>query len=205
MRANPKTMAELMVIVDKYATAGSSMKQPILLDAVGRIATEPATRNSRTDPQVGGRTAKRDHDTGGKRKAYADDQNESKVVATTEGRTANGFHNRRLRTSSNMRWARTRNNYKSLLDRHSRNHGDRPASHTVRECRLSRPMSPPRYDRQVLPPPPPLPAIEAGRDDWRRDNRHRDDRNRDDRQRDDQRRLLMAWITCSLVDPKRKV
>ena len=77
----------------------------------------------------------------GKRKA-TDDRVESKVVATTEGRPAGGFDNRRMRTSSDMRWTRARNNYESLLDRPCRNHGDRPANHTVRQCNLGRPRPP---------------------------------------------------------------
>ena len=106
---------------------------------------------------------------------------ESKVVATTEGRPAGGFDNRRMRTSSDMRWTRAKNNYESLLARPCRNHGDRPANHTVRQCNLSRPWPPPDERRNPAP-------NEAGRDDRRRDNRQREDRNRDDRQREEPRR-----------------
>ena len=136
LRKSPKTMAELMAIADEYATADAGMTNPIRLDEAGRIITaEPAARRSRTENQEGGRSTRRDSDASGKRKSI-DDRVESKFVATTEGRPAGGFDNRRMRTSSDMRWSRARNNYESLLDRPCRNHGDRPANHTVRQCNL---------------------------------------------------------------------
>ena len=126
LRKNPKTMAHLMAIADEYATADAGMTNPIRLDEAGRIiTTEPAARRSRTEAQEG-RSTRRDSDASGKRKS-TDDRVESKVVATTEGRPTGGFDNRRMRTSSDMRWTRARNNYESLLDRPCRNHGDRPA------------------------------------------------------------------------------
>ena len=36
MRSEPRTMAELMAIADKYATADSAMQKPIRLDAAAR-------------------------------------------------------------------------------------------------------------------------------------------------------------------------
>ena len=42
MRTEPATMAELMSIADKYATAVSAMQKPLRLDSTGRlIADEP--------------------------------------------------------------------------------------------------------------------------------------------------------------------
>ena len=111
-------MAELMAITNEYATTNAGMSQPIQLDEASRVVTdEPATRKTRAETQDGGRTIRRDPDASSKRKAYTDDRNESRVVATTEGRQAGGFDSRRLRTGSDMRWTRARNNYESLLDR----------------------------------------------------------------------------------------
>ena len=128
-----------MAIADEYAIADAPMANPIRIDEAGRIAVDaPAPRRNRNENQEGGRSSRRDSDATGKRKAV-DDRDESKVVATTEGMPANNFDNRRMRTSNDMRWTRARNNYESLLDRPCRNHGDRPANHTVRQCNLGRP------------------------------------------------------------------
>ena len=144
-------MAHLMAIADEYATADAAMANPIRIDETGRIATDgPTTRRSRMETQEVGRSSRRDSDASGKRKS-TDDRVESKVVATTEGRPAGGFDSRRMRTSSDMRWTRARNNYESLLDRPCRNHGARPANHTVRQCNLVRPRPPP-YERRDPPP-----------------------------------------------------
>ena len=79
-------MAQLMAIADEYATADAGMTHPIQLDEAGRVVTDgPTTRRSRTEAQEGGRSTRRDSDTSGKRKS-TDDRNESKVIATTEGR-----------------------------------------------------------------------------------------------------------------------
>ena len=133
-----------MAIADEYATVDAGMSQPLQLDETGRVITdEPTARRSRTEMQDGGRSTRRDPDASGKCKNYTNDRNESKVVAIIEGRPAGGFDNRRMRTSSDMRWTRARNNYESLLDRPCRKHSDRPASHTVRECNLGRLRAPP--------------------------------------------------------------
>ena len=93
-------MVHLMAIADEYATADAGMKNPIRLDEAGRVITEgSATRRSQTENQEGGRSTRRDSDASGKRKS-TDGRVESKVVATTEGRPAGGFENRRMRTSS---------------------------------------------------------------------------------------------------------
>ena len=117
LRKSPKTMAHLMAIADEYATADAGMTNPIRLDEAGRVITDgSATRRSRTETQEGGRSTRRDSDASGKRKS-TNDRVESKVIAITEGRPADGFDNRCLGTSNDMRWTRARNNYESLLDR----------------------------------------------------------------------------------------
>ena len=172
-----------MAIADEHATADAGMTNPIRIDEAGRVVTDgSAARRSRTEAQEG-RSTQRDSDASGKRKS-TDDHVESKVVTTTEGRPAGGFDSRHMRTSSDMRWTRSRDNYGSLLDRPCRNYGDWPASHTLRQCNLGRPRPPPRYERRDLPPPP----NEAVRDDQRHDDRCRKDRNRDERQCENQRR-----------------
>jgi hypothetical protein len=44
MRSEPGTMAELMAIADKYATADDAMQKSIRLDVAGKVITEPASR-----------------------------------------------------------------------------------------------------------------------------------------------------------------
>ena len=86
MRTEPATMAELMAIADKYATADSAMRKPIRLDAAGeQIADQPAKRSPAGAAKVDSfRRSPRDHR--GKRKdEQPDGRYSSKQVTAVDG------------------------------------------------------------------------------------------------------------------------
>jgi len=53
MRTEPTTMAELMAIADKYATADSAMQKPIRLDASGKVIADAAAKKQPAEAVAG--------------------------------------------------------------------------------------------------------------------------------------------------------
>ena len=160
MRTEPATMAELMAIADKYATADSAMQKPIRLDAAGKqIEDQPAKRSP---PGAGeaGSSRRSPRDRRGKRK---DDQPDgrygSKQVAVVDIEQPAAGGSRRQKADERP-W-RPKFTFEQMLDAPCKYHsGAKPATHTTRQCSWTKRLS----QGEALPPPPPRTAG-GGRDD----------------------------------------
>ena len=52
MRSEPRTMAELMAIADKYAMADSAMQKPIRIDVAGKVVMDAPADDLLADADV---------------------------------------------------------------------------------------------------------------------------------------------------------
>ena len=84
MQKDPTTMAELMEIADKYATADSAMQKSIRLDAAGRVMNGEPVKAS--PPDVAGSSCRQPDDNKYKRKdAQPGHRAAGKIVVVVEG------------------------------------------------------------------------------------------------------------------------
>ena len=183
----PKSMAELMTIADKYATADSAMRVPMQVDGAGRTQEKPAAREP-GGPSNDNRGNRDVRDNGGnrdnrdrrddrdsrKRSGAPDGRYENRAVNATEaGQPAGddgGNRNPRQWNKPEGRyedrqWAKPAYLFEDMMNGPCRYHSvtGKPASHTTARCswtlRLQRGEGPPP---PAPGPPPPQGGINIG-------------------------------------------
>ena len=93
MRAEPETVAQMMAIADKYATAQASMRVPIRLDAEGRVISNEQPK--KVDEGGAGSSKRHSHHHGKRKEPQAEEPAGSQQVAAVHEEQAAAGPNQR--------------------------------------------------------------------------------------------------------------
>ncbi|KAK1620452.1 hypothetical protein QYE76_025969 [Lolium multiflorum] len=162
-RSEPKTMAALMVIADKYALAEEAGKAP------ADISPAPARRDNNKPaehkPAEGGSHGSRRDNYRGKRHSDQPDRRYGSAhVAAVSDNAAGGSAARK----TDRQW-KPKYTFEQMLDSPCKYHsGKNPSNHTTRDCHFMK-----RLTSGEPPPPPPPSSRRAG---WSRRRRERQPR-----------------------------
>ncbi|KAK1642871.1 hypothetical protein QYE76_060676 [Lolium multiflorum] len=144
-RSEPKSMAALMVIADKYALAEEAGKAP------AEISPAPARRDNNNKPAEGGSHGSRRDNYRGKRHSDQPDRRygSAHVAAVSDHAAAGGS---RRQKQTDRPW-KPKYTFEQMLDSPCKYHsGKNPSNHTTRDCHFMK-----RLTSEPLPPPPPPP------------------------------------------------
>ncbi|KAK1685229.1 hypothetical protein QYE76_046077 [Lolium multiflorum] len=145
-RSEPKSMAALMAIADKYALA----------EEAGKATADPAPAPSRRDhhksaehkPADGASHGSRRDNYRGKRHSQPDRRYGSAHVAAVADNAAGGSR----RQKQDRQW-KPKYTFEQMLDSPCKYHsGKNPSNHTTRDCHFMKRLT----SGEPLPPPPPL-------------------------------------------------
>ncbi|KAK1618858.1 hypothetical protein QYE76_024375 [Lolium multiflorum] len=148
-RSEPKTMAALMVIADKYALAEEAGKAP------ADISPAPARRDNNKPaehkPAEGGsHSSRRDNYRGKRHNDQPDRRYGSAHVAAVSDNAAGGS---RRQKQTDRQW-KPKYTFEQMLDSPCKYHsGKNPSNHTTRDCHFMKRLT----SGEPLPPPPPPP------------------------------------------------
>ena len=146
----PATLGELLIIADKYATADSSMKSELHVDASGKVLP-PAPRTPAGD------NGRRQQQNDNKRKA-PQPASTSRQVAAGEDQQPGGQPGPKHQKGGKPAWLPAFS-YEQTLDAPCKFHsGAKPSNHTTRKCHWLTQISkgeglPPPSAGQPAPPP----------------------------------------------------
>jgi hypothetical protein len=161
-RSNPKTMAALMAIVDKYALAEEA--------AQGMASNPPAaSRRDHNKPAEGASHGSRRDNYRGKRHSDQQDRRygSAQVAAVSDHEAAGGSR----RQKQDWSW-KPKFRFEQMLDTPCNYHsGKNPANHSTCDCHFTKRLT----SGEPLPPPPPPaggPGCQAGAKDANPEQQH---------------------------------
>ena len=158
-RSEPKTMAALMVIADKYALAEEAGKAP------ADVSPAPTRRDNNKPAEGASHGSRRDTYRGKRHSDQPDRRYGSAHVAAVADNAAGGSR----RQKQDRQW-KPKYTFEQMLDSPCKYHsGAKPATHTTRECSWTKCL----LSGQALPPPPAGgPGGQAGAENANPDQQH---------------------------------
>ncbi|KAK1611620.1 hypothetical protein QYE76_035293 [Lolium multiflorum] len=142
-RSEPKTMAALMVIADKYALAEEAGKAP------ADVSPAPARRDNNKPAEGASHGSRRDNYRGKRHSDQPDRRYGSAHVAAVADNAAGGSR----RQKQDRQW-KPKYTFEQMLDSPCKYHsGKNPSNHTTRDCHFMKRLT----SGEPLPPPPPPP------------------------------------------------
>ncbi|KAK1650796.1 hypothetical protein QYE76_068601 [Lolium multiflorum] len=142
-RSDPKSMAALMAIADKYALAEEAGKAP------ADISPAPARRDNNKPAEGASHGSRRDNYRGKRHSDQPDRRYGSAHVAAVADNAAGGSR----RQKQDRQW-KPKYTFEQMLDSPCKYHsGKNPSNHTTRDCHFMKRLT----SGEPLPPPPPPP------------------------------------------------
>ncbi|KAK1648016.1 hypothetical protein QYE76_065821 [Lolium multiflorum] len=144
-RSEPKTMAALMAIADKYALAEGTSSTP------AEISPAPSRRDNNKPAEGGHHGSRRDNYRGKRHSDQPDRRYGSAHVAAVSDHAAAGGSRRQKQTDRPWKPKYT---FEQMLDSPCKYHsGKNPSNHSTRDCHFMKRLT----SGEPLPPPPPPP------------------------------------------------